>query len=221
MPRMSFSPQLDSDGLQADVMRFMAIIAFCLIAILALVKQLEPEADLQPVKQKETLLELETVPASVTKPPMARVPVATKVLPSDGKVTNLQARIEQRDESGMDASSTRSALALRFVSDAAFMALIAGGTIRVYASTPSGYVALGPDFEVHLETPRGSVYELLPESVPGKVRSVLAKGSAAQFLVSLSERARRFIEKKLADPSVVRSGGALIIDARGGVTHEN
>ena len=80
MPRMSFSPQLDSDGLQADVMRFMAIIAFCLIAILALVKQLEPEADLQPVKQKETLLELETVPASVTKPPMARVPVATKVL---------------------------------------------------------------------------------------------------------------------------------------------
>lgn len=32
----------DSDSLQADVMRFMAIIAFCLIAILALVKNTEP-----------------------------------------------------------------------------------------------------------------------------------------------------------------------------------
>jgi hypothetical protein len=34
----------DSESLQADVMRFMAIIAFCLIAILALVKNTEPDA---------------------------------------------------------------------------------------------------------------------------------------------------------------------------------
>ena len=32
----------DNDSLQADVMRFMAIIAFCLIAILALVRNVEP-----------------------------------------------------------------------------------------------------------------------------------------------------------------------------------
>lgn len=32
----------DNESLQADVMRFMAIIAFCLIAILALVKEVEP-----------------------------------------------------------------------------------------------------------------------------------------------------------------------------------
>ena len=31
----------DTDSLQADVMRFMAIIAFCLIAILALVQKLD------------------------------------------------------------------------------------------------------------------------------------------------------------------------------------
>lgn len=35
----------DSESLQADVMRFMAIIAFCLIAILALVKHAEPAAE--------------------------------------------------------------------------------------------------------------------------------------------------------------------------------
>lgn len=44
MARPTHSSQLDTDGLQADVMRFMAIIAFCLIAILALVKNLEPPA---------------------------------------------------------------------------------------------------------------------------------------------------------------------------------
>jgi len=37
-------PPSDNDSLQADVMRFMAIIAFCLIAILALVKEVDPPA---------------------------------------------------------------------------------------------------------------------------------------------------------------------------------
>ncbi len=46
----------DGESLQADVMRFMAIIAFCLIAILALVKHAEPHekeavADSQPEPQ--------------------------------------------------------------------------------------------------------------------------------------------------------------------------
>lgn len=40
--RHRVSTGMDADLLQADVMRFMAIIAFCLIAILALVRQIEP-----------------------------------------------------------------------------------------------------------------------------------------------------------------------------------
>lgn len=41
--------QHDSESLQTDVMRFMAIIAFCLIAVLALVKSVEPAPiDTQP-----------------------------------------------------------------------------------------------------------------------------------------------------------------------------
>jgi hypothetical protein len=39
--RHSHQPGIDSESLQADVMRFMAIIAFCLIAILALVRNVE------------------------------------------------------------------------------------------------------------------------------------------------------------------------------------
>mgnify|MGYP000026473340 CR=1 FL=1 len=44
-------PGIDAELLQADVMRFMAIIAFCLIAILALVRNVEappPEAPPAP-----------------------------------------------------------------------------------------------------------------------------------------------------------------------------
>ncbi len=61
----------DSESLQADVMRFMAIIAFCLIAILALVKNAEPalppEADTPP-PGKEPVAALEPPPAPLPPP---------------------------------------------------------------------------------------------------------------------------------------------------------
>ena len=41
MTRPDHRNLFDTDGLQVDVMRFMAIIAFCLIAIMALVQKLE------------------------------------------------------------------------------------------------------------------------------------------------------------------------------------
>jgi len=81
--------QIDSDGLQADVMRFMAIIAFCLIAILALVKDLEPASDamqenaerkdlknpvvmklVEPVQDKKIVL---PVPVMVMEEPEAKL----------------------------------------------------------------------------------------------------------------------------------------------------
>ena len=46
------SPAFDSESLQADVMRFMAIIAFCLIAILALVRNVEAPQVQQPQTTK-------------------------------------------------------------------------------------------------------------------------------------------------------------------------
>jgi hypothetical protein len=51
----------DSESLQADVMRFMAIIAFCLIAILALVKDAEPVEVSQQLEP--------TLPEPEIKPP--------------------------------------------------------------------------------------------------------------------------------------------------------
>ncbi len=48
MARQRKHGQLNTAGLEADVMRFMAIIAFCLIAIMALVKDVETPPDQEP-----------------------------------------------------------------------------------------------------------------------------------------------------------------------------
>lgn len=52
MRARAVTTSMDTESLQADVMRFMAIIAFCLIAILALVRNIEAPADSaqQPVR---------------------------------------------------------------------------------------------------------------------------------------------------------------------------
>jgi hypothetical protein len=63
----------DSESLQADVMRFMAIIAFCLIAILALVKHAEPPVT-ESTAEDEPPIEVEQPappPAAVEEPSFA------------------------------------------------------------------------------------------------------------------------------------------------------
>ena len=97
-PGQSYSD--NSESLQADVMRFMAIIAFCLIAILALVKHAEPPVaetasevappveevqvaavdpapvpEPKPTDLAERELQAEPAPAIEAEPPAAREPV--------------------------------------------------------------------------------------------------------------------------------------------------
>ncbi len=81
--------QAVGDSLQADVMRFMAIIAFCLIAILALVRSVEPEPvaqqDPAPVDKAtnapltEPVPEPDQAPAALAAPPG---PVNRRPLPT-------------------------------------------------------------------------------------------------------------------------------------------
>ena len=59
---------IDGEGLQADVMRFMAIIAFCLVAIMALVRDVSPPT-------VETTSVPETVPAPEVIPAPEAIPV--------------------------------------------------------------------------------------------------------------------------------------------------
>ncbi len=77
----------DSESLQADVMRFMAIIAFCLIAILALVRNTEP-ADPSSVEPEpalvvavETPVSEPALPEPVQHTPALPAPVAPEPTP--------------------------------------------------------------------------------------------------------------------------------------------
>ncbi len=80
----AYAPQSDNESLQADVMRFMAIIAFCLIAILALVRHAEPAADAEASKAPavEEVLAAEIEPAALEKPVENPEPPATVSKPA-------------------------------------------------------------------------------------------------------------------------------------------
>jgi hypothetical protein len=60
MRRHTTHKQLNTAGLEADVMRFMAIIAFCLIAIMALVKDVEPQLGVEPQPDVKSQSEVTT-----------------------------------------------------------------------------------------------------------------------------------------------------------------
>lgn len=77
-PRSS-QPPSDNDSLQADVMRFMAIIAFCLIAILALVKEVEPARKQAPAAKPEV------VQAPVQKKPAVVMTESAQPVPESSR----------------------------------------------------------------------------------------------------------------------------------------
>lgn len=102
----SYSPATsDNESLQADVMRFMAIIAFCLIAILALVKEAGPipAAPTKPVLKSPAVtadVEVAPSPQAPAEPETVETPVpvdepALVVEPVEPQPLNWQAPIEK------------------------------------------------------------------------------------------------------------------------------
>ena len=76
--RSQLHASADNESLQADVMRFMAIIAFCLIAILALVKD-TPPPDIEPV----VVVPEPTIAEPVPEPEPAAEPALAPRAPSN------------------------------------------------------------------------------------------------------------------------------------------
>jgi len=110
--------------LQTDVMRFMAILSLCLVAIFALVQSLPmaPQVEPVPVPVPEPVIEQtqvvtpapiaeplpEVAPPTAFDPPIAAEPIVIPVQEPEG-------------------------FTLRFESDAALMRLVAAGRVGVYA----------------------------------------------------------------------------------------
>jgi hypothetical protein len=80
----------DGESLQADVMRFMAIIAFCLIAILALVKHAEPSQTENAVDSTP-----EPLPAAEPKPATEEIQLASIPVAPVAPVTPVTVKAER------------------------------------------------------------------------------------------------------------------------------
>lgn len=231
----------DGESLQTDVMRFMAIIAFCLIAILALVRNVEPplptvekpdpdsapQATAQagpvtPAPAAQHTQDTPPTPANPHTPARPPEPVAVAV-PRDATAPPADRPVQSTEpvqpSPAAAQSPARRGLSLRFASDRDFLNLVASGTIGVFAFRPSEVLGLGQDFRFRASESPGEVYELLPDTIPSTIVAALQGASADARTYTWAVRIppvmgtaiRRFVEQQ--------AHGELVIDRHGEVRH--
>jgi len=229
-----YNSQLDVDSLQADVMRFMAIIAFCLIAMLALVKNLEPS---QETATGRTAAAAEPAPgpapATSRTTPAAPTPAPASE-PRQPAVAEIEAPVRATPQPQIATREPPPALpaepprepqeplTFRFASDRAFLHLIAGDEVTLLASTAQGFVAMKRDFTLVPAQPAGELYEVKAASVPGQIHRVFeAAHRDPRYLVALPARTTAQLKTILARLDPQTAGGSLVIHRDGNITHED
>lgn len=217
--------QFEDDGLQTDVMRFMAIIAFCLVAVLALVRDMDVTETPAPETNKSAATTEPEAAEPETQQPVVEVVMETQVLPApmEALVESATAPPTPHKEIEVTKAAPKPApnstpedqgLSLRFESDAAFINLIRKGKVRVYAFQQNQFLMLDRGFAFHPASPPQSIHEL--ETVPSRVRAALAgKLISNQWGVRLPKPTAASIQH-LANRF---QSGQLVIDQTGAVRH--
>jgi hypothetical protein len=232
------------ESLQADVMRFMAIIAFCLIAILALVRSVEP-ATVEPaapepraVPQPEPAVEVrpadrrlmdrseaeripKAAPAPLAPAPAARAPAADLQAPdtpaADAPAVEAMPVAAPRP-AAEPARDPGQQLSLRFASDQDFLRLVNRGDIRVFAFADGEVLSVSADFRFEQAPSPRQLHELLPETIPDLMTSALRGArSSASYRWGITLPAR--MARQIRDHVDRGATGELIIDRFGEVRH--
>ena len=220
--------------LQTDVMRFMAILSLCLVAIFALVQSIP----LAPKSEATTPATPTVMPAepetAVETPPAAPEPVAepdiTLTRPEPKKMPVREAPpVLQRPAARViepvpapapvAAKPAREGFTLRFEDDVALTRLVARNEVGLYA--------ILPDKSLRMNVNRGQMsfwpaslpkqfHEMDASTVPNSVIDAfqVSNGPRVQKLqwgVTIPSATSRQLEQYLREAS----GGALIINARG------
>jgi hypothetical protein len=227
---MTFEPvnhSADGDGLQTDVMRFMAIIAFCLIAVLALVKNAEPGVDPQPapsVQQPVGMAPASELAAPRVEPRAVVSPARRDPQPPVATGTSQATPADVEDvEKVPGEPADPHGLALRFASERDFLRLVQTGRVRVFAfqaDDPGGTaLGLGRNLEFVASPPPGRVYELRADTIPSRVAASLAR--AAGNPGGFSWGVRLPVELEASIRSWIDQGvtGELVIDRYAEVQH--
>ncbi len=241
MARVTHHPQLNTAGLEADVMRFMAIIAFCLIAMMALVKDVDGPAEQVTVTkafvQKEPVSEVATSKVTIpefpevkppvsrsatTKTPRAAAPVFEPVPEpnADKSVVKVQATpmvVEKQTSQDPEPQP----LTFRFDSDKTFLHLIATDRLQLYAHTAEGFLVMDDRFNIIESRPSGELFEVMAQSIPLKIKSIFNRINISPvYLVALPAETRRDLNKFLGTEGKNSATGVLIIHRNGRISHE-
>lgn len=204
------------DDLQTDVMRFMAILGFCLVAIFALVQSIPmgPEPSAPPHDASARRLTPTPAPTPSLKPveprslppqrPPAKRPTAQTAAPAP--------RV------------TEPTFTLRFASDAALHRLVKSGQVQLYAMGKESVRRLSPgagglDFEPAAAP--GRIHVMSENTVPSSLVAALSRAAGpatgeVTWGVTLPDSTSSAITRHLQSPT----GGALVIQANGDVRRE-
>ncbi len=219
----------ETEGLQADVMRFLAIIAFCLIAVLALVQQLPREESAVPPAITEVKPATVTPVAPATQPVKPETeteketPVIQKTETKEEVMpitkTEVVADVIVEEVREQPTPDPRKPLQLRFSSERTFLSLVATGTIHVYIHVKEtrSYKQVTRTFAMASASPSGELYEILPASMPRQIQRLA--GGEATYLVQLPGETSRQIQQFAS--RFREQGGDLVINRSGDVSYES
>ena len=211
--------------LQTDVMRFMAILALCLVAIFAIVQSIplapsiaepEPEPVLAPAPAPAPK------PAPEPKPQLVEQPQAAQVVEPVQEIVLTRSQPQRQIEPPRQEQQTEpveEGFTLRFEDELTLTRLVARDAVGLYA--------ILPDRSFRMSINRGEIsfwpastpnqfHEMDATTVPPAVLEAFVRrdGSTAQTLrwgVTIPTATSRQLEQVLREAD----GGALIIDARG------
>lgn len=221
---------MDAEGgsiadLQTDVMRFMAILSLCLVAIFALVQsiplapgseELAPVAD--PTETKIVEIPVEQPTSSKPVVTAAREIKLTRPQPQKPPPPPAQA-IASVEAAPVEANPPQEGFTLRFEDDNALTRLVARNEVGLYAIFPEksfrmninrGQMSFWP-----ASVPR-QFHEMDAYTVPNPVIEAFKRSNGSrvvdlQWVVTIPSGTARQLDQYLRETS----GGALIIDADG------
>ena len=224
----------DSGGaadLQTDVMRFMAILALCLVAIFALVQSLPMEVS-PPAKTAVTVPAPEPTPEPTPKHEPESEAVNSVALTRPQWVSTFQPVEPIAPEPVIDEAPTESAptapevegFTLRFESDLALTRLVASGQVGFYAIDAGQAQRMTvSDSRISFwdaSTPN-TFHEMEATTVPRPVMDALARTGAGANGVAWGVTLPGKLRTQLDSLMQQHTGGALVIHADGNLRLES
>ena len=215
-------------------MRFMAIIGFCLVAIMALVRDVNPPA--ARVAVPEASIVVDSSPKPLPKFVNDSQAVAVELRPAPGAVTRLErvvvatpkpivvpeptpGPLPMASAAEMPASSEEG-LSLRFDSDRAFLRLVTSREVGLYLFNDESVFRLNSSYAFRKAPAAGQLYELMLQTMPSAIRAAAdaVVSNTGQFRWGVAMPAH--IERRIAALVALEHSGQLVVDRFGAVRHE-